>query len=160
MKFETGTYWVGDPCYIFTCDEEGLPSYKTWSHFIDLFYEMNLPKNTFIINTMYGDGIYTGSDGNNYCVDSGLIGVVPFHMKTLRSNEETRLLSLGSLMTFVEPFEVDGSNGILEVKYDNKTIIIDTRDSDDVEYERLFSCCENENRSWNGGCLNCGDPCY
>jgi hypothetical protein len=25
---------------------------------------------------------------------------------------------------------------------------------------RMESCCDNENRSMDGGCLNCGDPCF
>lgn len=29
-----------------------------------------------------------------------------------------------------------------------------------IEKTERSTCCKNERRNWNGGCDNCGDPCY
>jgi hypothetical protein len=42
-------------------------------------------------------------------------------------------------------------NGTIETFFDGKIIKTDSLP--------LETCCENENRSMQGGCLNCGDPC-
>ncbi len=63
--FPAGTYYIGDLCYC-------LPSEK-WMALRD--NELN--GLIYYSSTAYGDGSYTGSDGNEYFVDSGTIGICP-----------------------------------------------------------------------------------
>lgn len=81
IKVEAGTYWVGDPCYAFE-------DHAMWMRWLEAADYMN---NSLVLlaevpgtghtvlgfSTAWGDGCYDGSDGNEYPVDAGLIGLVP-----------------------------------------------------------------------------------
>lgn len=77
-----GSYVIGDPCY-------AVPD-KDWD---DLLLSCNYFQNpigcvkdgiqkfhVLAFSTRWGDGTYRGSDGNDYPVDAGLIGLVPVEM--------------------------------------------------------------------------------
>ncbi len=69
-----GTYYVGDICYVL---DETL--YDTFWGMVNDYKEGKYTVNagTFVVaNTAYGDGVYVGSDGFTYGVDSGTIGMV------------------------------------------------------------------------------------
>lgn len=120
-----GTYWVGDPCY-------AVDSQELWMEFLGAsgFFQTSVvarvgDKMIAAVGTAYGDGCYLGSDGYEYGVDAGLLGVVPV---------ADWAKDPGDLMTkvvFEEPFEVstDGENVLIG------TILIPTGDEDeDDEY--------------------------
>ena len=96
-----GEYWVGDPCY-------AIPEDKWIAWLKDAGYDAepfprylvaDVDGNTCIgVGTSYGDGLYRGSDGNEYPVDAGLIGAVP----TVIENEPFGM----QRVTFEHPFEV------------------------------------------------------
>jgi len=71
-----GTYYLGDPCYCFSNHT------KTWEKLLsvtDYFREPVAELENGIVlgfQTSYGDGEYKDKEGNSYCVDSGLIGLV------------------------------------------------------------------------------------
>jgi len=81
----TRTYFVGDLAYVLTRDEwdtvclydldpedpEGFlePEKFSWTD-----YQAARPFN--MMRTAYGDGVYEGSDGKSYSVDSGSIGCI------------------------------------------------------------------------------------
>lgn len=77
VTMPAGKYWVGDPCY-------AVPDHR-WIEWLEAadYTEQNvlvaeLDGRTILgIGTAYGDGTYPGSDGNEYPVDAGLIGLVP-----------------------------------------------------------------------------------
>jgi hypothetical protein len=70
--FPAGKYYIGDLCYVLddehydaaVCDgDDGFQTNGT--HTIGYF------------STAYGDGCYRGTNGKNYGVDAGIIGIVP-----------------------------------------------------------------------------------
>lgn len=71
-------FWIGDPCYAFDLISD---KHDDW---IDLLNKADyFEPPTFVkykdrwigaSSTAYGDGIYSGNDGNKYPVDAGLIG--------------------------------------------------------------------------------------
>lgn len=70
-----GSYWLGDPCY-FVSDED-------WDEILKTSEFFTYPSGTvrgytvYALGTMFGDGTYVGSDGFDYPVDAGVIGLVP-----------------------------------------------------------------------------------
>ena len=81
MKFDAGTYYVGDLCYAIG---------DRWDEFCDLTIKSSSEgveclDGDFIMKdgtrlwthkTMYGDGVYRDTEGRRYAVDAGLIGVI------------------------------------------------------------------------------------
>ena len=142
VKMDAGTYYVGDPCYVIEQDE--------WSYFLDS--ERNPPDdedNPHAVNdvmiydykgaisvslwTLYGDGEYSGSDGNSYCVDSGTIGVVPVSILTDKALEDAD--RLGVIVEFGDDFvcKYDGE-GVLAFG----DIYIDTGEEDYEEDDDYY----------------------
>ena len=117
-----GTYVLGDPCYV-------VPN-SQWSDWCDItlpqfdkgiFSPFEFQGVTCIqFPTAYGDGTYTGSDGFEYGVDSGSIGLVP---KSLDAGDFD--LDLSNVVTFEQPFTcyADYDEGTLTFGH----IVIDTR---------------------------------
>ena len=79
VTMPAGKYVLGDVCYCFPSDKHEL-----WMELLNScdFFEKPIGEvsGTKILgfSTLYGDGIYPGSDGFNYPVDAGLIGLVPY----------------------------------------------------------------------------------
>lgn len=71
-----GDYYVGDPCYVLDDDQfdQWVPGLRrSGRHHVGL-----VDGSTVVgISTAYGDGSYRGSDGFDYDVDSGMLGLVP-----------------------------------------------------------------------------------
>lgn len=111
-----GEYYIGDPCYVI----------EEWPAFLDVFevaedndedvFEYK-GRNVFVHHTMHGDGLYDGSDGHEYGVDSGLIGVVPIGLVTKNGDG-----GLGMRYKFDTPFTVAHSNGTFYID----TLVINT----------------------------------
>lgn len=88
----THTFYVGDLCYVLDRDqwdtvcahdfvedpEDGYDPQGFLEPENLTFEEESYPaaKPFYILRTFYGDGVYEGSDGNAYCVDSGTIGCI------------------------------------------------------------------------------------
>jgi hypothetical protein len=134
ITLEPGTYWIGDLCYVI--------ENETWQNKICTALNHSeehhdgtdpalvvLPGGcAFLGNTSYGDGTYTGSNGFNYGVDSGTIGIVNKEaMNKVLTDCDT---TLGTFITRDKHFSVSIENGTF--KFDD--IIIETDDNDD--------CCE------------------
>lgn len=103
-----GKYFVGDPCYAF--------NHMTWDELMKVVYSIPFLPNFIQIDdekfmwseyTAYGDGCYFDQRGNEYGVDSGTIGVVPFEY----FEEDLHLLGLGLIKTFDKPFKVECEAG-------------------------------------------------
>ena len=113
MKLKKGTYYVGDPCYIFS---------KSWSEVLNSTYYFNdneivkiFGKDCIAGGTAYGDGTYFDNFGRKYWVDAGLIGVLPISLinkdkkVTLKKVKESDGMHI---IEFSEDFEVSISGGI------------------------------------------------
>ena len=75
VTMPAGEYWVGDPCY-------SVPDAR-WMEWLEAADYINERRYLLAeidgqpvlgIGTAYGDGLFPGSDGNEYAVDAGLIG--------------------------------------------------------------------------------------
>ena len=91
ISVDSGTYFVGDPCYVI----------KDWSQFLDSLKDCigHSDGHTAIaFTTLYGDGIYSDEDQHGYSVDSGLLGLVPIEL-AYRQPE-----NLGRIVTFNNKF--------------------------------------------------------
>ena len=123
-----GTYIVGDPCYSVPDDRwmEWLEAadYTTSTHPV-LVAELD-GQVVVGVSTMYGDGCYAGSDGNEYGVDAGLIGLVPVGVAGDTPGRGP------SLVEFAEPVDCyrDG-DGTIHLGH----IAIQTGDSDEWDDE-------------------------
>lgn len=123
-----GKYYVGDLCYCLS---------NKWDQVCELIIdvnkhevlegEFNLPDGTRFasLNTKYGDGTYSGSDGIGYAVDSGGIGCVLVDAVTLPDHDGYAIIE------FKEPFKVYEEDGILYFG----DLTIDTVGSGEEEYD-------------------------
>lgn len=99
-----GAYWLGDPCYAAgQLDAE----WERWVDiasaasrgFIDPVHGASINGWPVVVaNTLYGDGLFIGSNGFSYAVDSGCIGVTP---KNLIDELKLDLSKLDTLGTWV-----------------------------------------------------------
>ena len=100
-----GTYYIGDPCYVFGRD--------SWNKLIELTDCFEIPnveykdKPVIAFETNSGDGKYNG-----FCVDSGLIGIVDISLIEEGStffNENFNRRK--HTVTFFKPFDFEWDNG-------------------------------------------------
>lgn len=114
-------FYVGDPCYVF----EG-----SWMEIVDSFYDdSNKDKLTAVLkgtkigmsNTAYGDGMYAGSDGQDYPVDAGLIGITPLEIVEVKLEDDCHF---GKIVPY---------KGRATVAYDEGTITIEFLDDENLE---------------------------
>ena len=110
-----GTYVVGDPCY-------SMGDHENWMDWLERADYMNqplvllarTPNGTAVgISTASGDGTYRGSDGNDYPVDAGMIGVVPL---VDAYNIENVTGRLGHIVTFDHDFTMErDEDGVIHI---------------------------------------------
>lgn len=111
-----GKYWLGDPCYIIKDHD--------WLHFCNehSFNEtevnscITLSDGTPVLafSTYHGDGYYLDQHGNQYCVDAGLIGLVPWeYTEKFTEKDSTEYFSLSNVVDFTEDTLCFTADGIL-----------------------------------------------
>lgn len=129
-----GNYYIGDPCYV-------IPD-ADWSRFCEVMnkaqeatphgeYEAAIfefdGKQCFVSPTNCGDGGYYDQFGNEYGVDAGVIGAIPWELVTpkeyLQHMPETQ-----APQTHPKPFKVAVTKGRMHargkrIKIGNRTII-------------------------------------
>lgn len=105
---DSGKYWIGDLCYVFSEEE--------W----DEFCAITMPDNecldgefkfrdgrTFSFRrTKNGDGVYRDEDGNKYCVDAGLIGCI--RVEDISGSVDDKSKKLGHIFDMDQRFRVYG----------------------------------------------------
>lgn len=100
ITIPAGRYILGDPCYAIRDDD--------WSFYLEAagWLEERLPEGIFVLfkgapvlsfRTAHGDGEFTGSDGRNYGVDAGLIGLVHESIGSISVENSQRVVE------FLEP---------------------------------------------------------
>jgi hypothetical protein len=93
-----GQYVIGDPCYAVP-DQYWLPLLDSCDYFrspVGWFSRTgySTDKNYVLaFGTKWGDGCYLGTDGNEYPVDAGLIGLVPFNVVEDLSQHEKNIVT-------------------------------------------------------------------
>lgn len=106
-ELNPGKYYIGDPCYLF--DKSWLSILKETNH----FKKSKLIDTTdfFIHNTQWGDGGYQGSDNFIYCVSSGLLGILPFHLINIDNKLDLKD-TFFRIITFEKKFECSYNKGV------------------------------------------------
>lgn len=111
MNVKPGSYYLGDPCYVF----------KSQDRWIELLESSNYFKGTtegkldgytvYAMGTAHGDGVYEDQFGNEYAVDSGLLGLVPLEICDIECADSA--VRLGNVIE-IEGGAIIGSNeGVL-----------------------------------------------
>lgn len=110
-----GKYYIGDLCYIKKLS-------NVWDDFCHEFFKENHSEvagiEFFAANTADGDGEFTGTDGFNYPVDAGLIGIISTKHLTEADLAEDYI----NVTKFDKPFTVSADKGVFHFGH----ITIDT----------------------------------
>ncbi|MEI6559246.1 MAG: hypothetical protein WCO00_12645 [Rhodospirillaceae bacterium] len=78
VRVPKGEYVLGDPCYTLSDDQsEWEALLKSRDFFFSRAAGSIRNETIYAFHTLRGDGLYAGSDGVLYAVDSGMIGLVP-----------------------------------------------------------------------------------
>lgn len=108
-SFSPGHYWLGDPSYV------GAQDGKLWDEWVRIAGDSSegftdpLAGALYLgfplvgADTLYGDGLFTGTDGLSYPVDGGMIGPVPLELIEALELDRDRLHALGSWVEISEP---------------------------------------------------------
>ena len=130
-----GRYYVGDLCYVMH-DRWDEACNVTLHGGIVLNGTFNLPdgKRFAMFSTQWGDGSYSGNDGNNYCVDSGSIGCILLSDITDKEHKHSIESKLGHVHDFAEPFRVSENEGVIKIGH----IHIDTDPQFDYDQSEEF----------------------
>jgi hypothetical protein len=120
-----GEYYIGDLCYALddTIYENvfGSNDYES-----GLYTQTSTNRSFFVDNTAYGDGAYEGSDGKEYCVDAGIIGICN---KSLMCQDGGG----GHIHKFSDPVKCDFYRGVFTFNSGKKFLRINTAGEEDYE---------------------------
>ncbi len=116
MTMPAGRYYIGDLCYVM---------HDEWKEVCELMFPPYAPprgvEGEFTLadgrrfasfGTAWGDGEYRSSINTLHSVDSGSIGCI--RVEDIRDNTYTDIETLGAIVEFAEPFEVDADQGLLK----------------------------------------------
>ena len=120
-----GRYFLGDPCYTVPAEYWG-PLLEA-SDFLSrpgTIYVDGTPITVVAFETAYGDGLFIGSNGFSYAVDSGTIGLVPYLL-----GEGTAFRNLVTIIEFERDVIASTFGSILTFG----DIVIDTDDFQEEE---------------------------
>lgn len=106
VEMPAGEYIVGDPCYAVP-DERWMEwleasDYTNSDRMHPLLGELD-GRSVLGFSTQFGDGVYHGTDGHEYGVDAGLIGLVPVEVADMAEDATWRRCS--QQITFAEDTE-------------------------------------------------------
>ena len=128
-----GKYYIGDICY-FLDDTLYDEVWGTKFGYNGGHYERPDGTGFIVMGTAYGDGSYKGSNGIDYGVDAGVIGVVSLELRSGTEAERIETAkSMGSYHEFKEPIILKHSGlpndrvGLFEFSSGKWCLRIDTR---------------------------------
>lgn len=107
-KFKKGKYYIGDLCYVVEKHDDWMELLEKTNYFRNENQEY---KGCPILagSTAYGDGIYADNKGRTYCVDAGIIGIMPIECI---DKKHDNIENLGNIVDFEEDFDVLIEDGI------------------------------------------------
>lgn len=119
-----GKYYIGDLCYALSDDIYdrifGLYGYESG------LYSHNNGKDFFLVDgTAYGDGCYPSSDGKEFAVDAGIIGICPASLAGKGGDG-------GHFYTFDSEVRCSFKSGRFTFDSGYNTLVIDTTGDDDA----------------------------
>jgi hypothetical protein len=109
MTMPAGRYYIGDLCYVMHDEWDEacalfFPSYES-GRGVEGEFQLRDGRCFASFGTAWGDGEYYNNMGTSHCVDSGSIGCI--RVADIRDDTYGNLESLGSIVEFKEPFEVE-----------------------------------------------------
>jgi hypothetical protein len=107
QTFPAGKYWIGDICYCLP-DEIYDKIFGGVGGYSGGFYRHNDGGFFMVDGTSWGDGCYIGSDGFEYGVDAGIIGIVSEKLIDMENSAD----SGGKIHTFTHPVTCRFKNGV------------------------------------------------
>lgn len=120
---KAGTYYIGDPCYIFE---------ESWGKVLDntKYFKDDTAKlfdnDFFCSSTAHGDGLFEDQNGCEYPVDAGCISCLPISLIEIDNKvTEEDIKNFGKIVTFKNDFVCQEEDGIFNIG----DIIINTRGS-------------------------------
>lgn len=135
-ELPAGNYWFGDPCYAAGKDDK---AWQEWvavaseasNDFSDPVSGASLGEYPVVAaNTLYGDGLYLGSDGFSYGVDAGCLSPVPGPLLEKMGIDKSELDGLGTWINVTEPTKLKNSDGIITFG----SLTIDTAGNNEENY--------------------------
>ena len=124
-------FYIGDICYVLGHDFY----YNVWGNqhgFGDgIFEDSDTSLRFAVAGTAYGDGCYHGSDGSEFSVDAGVIGLVPLELvEKVDGVEDGKVVNVPGIAYF------KSEDGHFEIETpDGKTLFINTEWDNEFEYE-------------------------
>lgn len=121
-----GKYYIGDLCYvlgdaIYETIFGGLGGYDS-----GLYQEKDTTRFFFVDGTAYGDGLYYDSNGDEYGVDAGIIGICPASLMDKNDGG-------GQIREFTDPVTCKFKGGVFKFTSGSTTITINTQGGEDDE---------------------------
>ena len=125
--FGPGRYYFGDICYVMKDSiYHGVWGKAGWKDGVH-----DTPEGTFAVaGTAWGDGLYKGSDGREYGVDAGVLGIVPeslWKVDDLEADSEGKVIDVQTELTFI------AIDGVFSVTADGSSFAVDTSEEDEEE---------------------------
>lgn len=128
-----GTYFFGDPCYVFPHDSAGQ---ECWDRVCNPLGDADVlqgnagtdenPVTVVCGSTAYGDGEYLDQCDNSYPVDSGLLGIVNLDQAE-KLVTVPDVSEVGKTFTSTGPVIFDIPRlGVFYVSYDGTHLFVDT----------------------------------
>ena len=109
MTMPAGRYYIGDLCYVMhpEWDEACALSFPPGASGQGVEGEFTLAdgRRYASFGTAFGDGEYYNNMGTSHYVDSGSIGCI--RMEDIRDDEYSNIETLGAIVEFTQPFEVE-----------------------------------------------------
>jgi hypothetical protein len=122
-----GEYYIGDLCYALSSEVYDTIFGSLGGYSEGLYKEKGTDKFFLVDHTAYGDGLYHGTDGKEFGVDAGIIGICP---KTLCKQDGNG----GQFYTFKDPVKCRFGQGKFEFRSGYIHLVIDTAGYDE-EYD-------------------------
>lgn len=109
MTMPAGRYYIGDLCYVMHDEwDEACAMFFPPNHVgrgVEGEFTLRDGRRYASFGTAFGDGEYYNNMGTSHCVDSGSIGCI--RIEDIRDDTYGNIESLGSVVEFEQPFEVE-----------------------------------------------------
>jgi len=137
-----GSFYVGDICYCLKSEVY----HGVWGdkyHFEDgAFTDPETRLQFAIMSTAYGDGCYYDTDGHEFPVDAGNIGIVDMGLAK-RSAEELND-NCGVVFNYDGEVSIEYDHGTITVEFGDDALVIETSDTEDDWYDTDWEEPESE----------------
>jgi hypothetical protein len=121
-----GKYYIGDLCYVLGDGHYDRIFGKIGGFSDGLYQKRDSEEFFFVAATAWGDGCYIGSDGNQFAVDAGIIGITP--ISCCHKDDGG-----GHFYTFKKPVTCIFRRGVFTFVWSDNELVIDTHGRDEDE---------------------------